>query len=187
LNGLSLPPVSTPRTAAIAWIRPSSNAITPCFVDGHRLQNSVCNVNPGDGRQRISGAEVRIRANGGWEDLLRAAQGHRRPWRAQGAETRDNDRAPGDLTRRSWLEYDQTGFDESNTSSRLPLKPNLNTPRKTGLVLPPPAPRDSQAPQTQTAANMRLCGNQKTKPSRGEGRGRKRTGGRAATAAQTRC
>ena len=43
--------------------------------------------------------------------------------------------------------------------------------------------RDSQG--RQTAASMRLGGNQKAKPSRGEGR--ERTGGRAATEPQTRC
>jgi hypothetical protein len=43
--------------------------------------------------------------------------------------------------------------------------------------------RDSQG--RQTAASMRLCGNRKAKPSRGEGR--ERTGGRAATEPQTRC
>ena len=47
----------------------------------------------------------------------------------------------------------------------------------------PLPPRDSQG--RQTAASMRLGGNQKAKPSRGEGR--ERTGGRAATEPQTRC
>jgi hypothetical protein len=49
----------------------------------------------------------------------------------------------------------------------------------------PLPPRDSQG--RQTAARMRLGGNQKAKPSRGEGR--ERTGGRAATEPQpqTRC
>ena len=51
-----------------------------------------------------------------------------------------------------------------------------------GTCYPLP-PRDSQG--RQTAASMRLGGNQKAKPSRGEGR--ERTGGRAATEPQTRC
>jgi hypothetical protein len=79
LNGLSLSPVSTLRTAAIAWIRLSSGRDSRCFVGGHRLQNSACNAGLGDGRRRISGAEARKRENGRCWDLLREDQGHRRP------------------------------------------------------------------------------------------------------------
>ena len=66
----------------------------------------------------------------------------------------------------------------STRSSRLLLLLNPGF----GTCYPLPH-RDSQG--RQTAASMRLGGNQKAKPSRGEGR--ERTGGRAATEPQTRC
>ena len=65
-----------------------------------------------------------------------------------------------------------------STRSLVP-RPNVSGTSGSGGL----PPRDSQGPRT--AASMRLCDNRKAKPSRGEGR--KRTGGRAATAAQTRC
>jgi hypothetical protein len=64
---------------------------------------------------------------------------------------------------------DAAGLDEKQEVLR-------NPSQGFGACYPPP-PRDSQGPKT--AASMRLCDNQKAKPSRGEGR--KRTGGRAAT------
>ena len=95
-------------------------------------------------------------------------------------EPRDNDRAPGDLTRRSVLESINLAFFWLSQEPCIRILLLLN--RGFGTCYPLPH-RDSQG--RQTAASMRLGGNQKAKPSRGEGR--ERTGGRAATEPQTRC
>jgi hypothetical protein len=55
-------------------------------------------------------------------------------------------------------------------------------------LLSPSPTGTRKAAKRQTAASMRLCGNQKAKPSRGEGEGRERTGdyrGRAEPRAAT--
>jgi hypothetical protein len=79
--------------------------------------------------------------------------------------------------RRPCVGIEQPGFPRAKYPDTFKIKP----PKRPCYPL---LPRDSQGHQT--AASMRLCDNQKAKPGR-RGEGRKRTGGRAATAAQTRC
>ena len=112
--------------------------------------------------------------------MLRLTEGSSRPWAAMasaGSTSRGITTELQVISRRSCVEF---AF-----CARLFVHDfYYQTSKPTGKRNYNPLPRrDSQG--RQTAASMRLGGNQKAKPSRGEGR--ERTGGRAATEPQTRC